>query len=125
MASLLATLEGIWSRYAPMIEAGTLDLGAAGASASAYSPELTEAARLHSPFHRVLGEETKLREALYQEPWFHAYRLVLNLLYLFREAGNSAGATVRALPYGRQRGGGAVGPGRSGDDVRRQAWRLT
>lgn len=30
----------------------------------------------------MLGEETKLREALYQEPWFHAYRLVLNLLYL-------------------------------------------
>lgn len=33
-----------------MIEAGTLDLGAAGASAAAYSPELTEAARLQQPF---------------------------------------------------------------------------
>jgi hypothetical protein len=35
-----------------------------------------------SPFHSALERDQRRKQALYSDPWFQSYRLVLNLLYL-------------------------------------------
>ncbi|RAQ94250.1 thiopeptide maturation pyridine synthase [Thermogemmatispora tikiterensis] len=69
-------------RAAQLIAAGQIDLSAAGLETDNGGGPLVRGNLAASAFHSALERDQQHKQALYSDPWFQSYRLVLNLLYL-------------------------------------------
>lgn len=75
-------LRAYWQRIEPLIVSGELNMMPFARDGM---PEMSQAFQqnlAYSAFHSALESNQENKQALYQDSWFQAYRLMLNLLYL-------------------------------------------